>query len=137
MIVFFRVATLGLVVAGCATGAVPIHADDLAKNGRLVSGTELRQLFTHATVEGSDSNGVEYSLRTGEEGTYKGVTTRGDPFVGTWSIDDNGDVCFDTVEQTIRLPCTAQYVLDGRYYGLTRSGTVLERTIRRPSPVRR
>lgn len=133
----FPIATLSLLIAGCATSAAGIDADELARNGRLVSGKELRLLFTQATVEGKDVNGVEYTLRTDEEGTYKGVTTRGDSFVGKWSINDQGEVCFDTLGDAIRTPCTGQYVLGGKYYGLTRSGAVLERTIRRPSPVRR
>jgi len=133
----FPVAALALLVAGCATTADPISVDELTKNGRLVAGVELRKLFTQATVEGKDPNGVEFTLRTDDEGNYKGVTTRGDSFVGKWSINGHGDVCFDTVYDTIRMPCSAQYVLNGKYYALTPSGVVLERAIRRPSPVLR
>ena len=131
------VAALALLVAGCATSAGRIGADELTQNGRLVSGVELRKLFTQATVEGKDPNGVEFTLRIDDDGNYKGVTTRGDSFVGKWSIDGQGRVCFDTVYDTIRGPCAALYVLNGKYYALTPSGVVLERAIRRPSPVSR
>jgi len=104
----FPVAALALLVAGCATTADPISVDELTKNGRLVAGVELRKLFTQATVEGKDPNGVEFTLRTDDEGNYRRHHAR--RFVrGAVEHQRPWDVCFDTRIRHDPYACSAQY----------------------------
>ncbi len=126
----FTMVALGLVLAGCAAPPTSsVTATALQKNAKRLSAGELKALYANSVVEGTTRNGVDFQLRTRENGRYDGTTAQGG-FTGRWSVNERNEVCFHTDGIATATPCMQQYVLDGKYYGVTPDGYVLERTVK-------
>jgi len=129
------VVSLGL-LAGCAspeaqnsqqeTTAVPASAsrmtvgDLMAKDGKRLTATEMKDLHTGATIRGSSQYG-DWTRKQGADGKFSGQNARymggTVPLNGDWRIDHQGRNCSLFRSQPgAKEICSYYYSLNGKHY---------------------
>ncbi|MGE0800278.1 MAG: hypothetical protein AB7G13_17435 [Lautropia sp.] len=128
------------VAAGCATtGSQGLTVGDaLSKGARQLTASEVKSLFSGATVEGqSNESGNSFRAAYTPDGKFSGVVTRsGFRFDGNWTVNEKNQICSNLMTAGARggEPCQYIYALDGKYYAATtaeKTGDLLERRFSR------
>jgi hypothetical protein len=129
-----------LVTAGCAApGSQGLTVGDaLSKGAKQLTASEVKALFSGATVEGQ-SNETRNPFRVvySPDGNLSGVATKsGLKFDGNWTVNETNQICSNLTTAGARAgePCQYIYALDGKYYAAitdAKTGALQERRFSR------